>query len=429
MLFLPICILDDECSCSPFLARVTACSCSGIGVWRTRPRECPPNCRSTSNRLTSPKHTFTYSWRSRHNAKPTMADQRRSAPSSPQEPFRFMDLPKALRLEIWRIFCPPITDDGRVILYFVVGLFVPGAKISVQKTRLLRETTETTRTLLALHRETRRLVSRALPDVLIFGARTDVNMKRLARFRERIGLHVPLEQQACRANIKGMVRFRKERDAVHFIHDYNGLPDPTMYGLHRSFVESVTIVTINDITADCRAILFLARFKNLKRVIYYQNMSDRFTRITTSFNWEWFATKACVQELYFEDDGEMTVRCFSKPRVWPSVKDIGIAVSKEARQLVQLASTRGWEVVPIATFHGDKAVGEIHRLLLEQYSVRAAQKEGKNDVEGEEEDESEEDESEEEEEEGKSEDEEDEEDGSEEEAGWETCSSFDPNEG
>ncbi|OAQ74901.1 hypothetical protein VFPBJ_10196 [Purpureocillium lilacinum] len=158
-------------------------------------------------------------------------------------------------------------------------------------------------------------------------------------------------------------------------------------------------------------------------------MSDRFTRITTSFNWEWFATKACVQEFYFEDDGEMTVRCFSKPRVWPSVKDIGIAVSKEARQLVQLASTRGWEVVPIATFHGDKAVGEIHRLLLEQYSVRAAQKEGKNDVEGEEEDESEEDESEEEEEEGKSEDEEDEEDGSEEEAGWETCSSFDPNEG
>jgi len=248
-------------------------------------------------------------------------------------------LPSELRLNIWELFCPEITDGEKLTLPFMLVPSCPAYKVTITSGTSLKEATNSTRTLLAIHQETRRVALHALPDTLVF------------RAGRRYG--------------EAVVRFKKERDGIMLTHVY-GPYGERVYDLPRSIVENVAIVISGDrgsIHGGSPLVSFLLELENLKRVFYEQPLYGRRRKAVTSFKWEWFVTEDCHQEHSRAADGEVSVRCTPTRDSWPYIKYRALAVEDEPRELIECARTRDWEVVPVAIFVGDKALREYERLV------------------------------------------------------------------
>jgi hypothetical protein len=106
---------------------------------------------------------------------------------------QFTRLPIELRYRIWECFCPDLAAKGRVYSFPTEYLsnYRSNARpgLGVMARGMLKQQTEPARRVLAVHRESRQLALKALPDTLAF------------------------DRETC--DEKGLVRFYSKRDIVH----------------------------------------------------------------------------------------------------------------------------------------------------------------------------------------------------------------------
>lgn len=257
---------------------------------------------------------------------------------------KFQDLPRELRIDIWELICPEFTTATQILEFRVQAMPNNAPYYTVYDTASLMDSTKKIRKVLAVHRESRAIVTQRLTGTLTFRASRD-------------------------PSIEGLVRFNQGRDLI-YLKDFaplssNGAITLVLYHLP-DFAGCVQNVVVNRRSIDendRRCATFLTNLIKLEKVFYCQTAVSNTPLYTLS--WKWFTSSSCYQRRRWSGD-ETSIYCWPKLDTGLYIENMPRDVAHCARILNDYAQTHGWKLLPMVVFKGEYGMEDYSKLVTKE---------------------------------------------------------------
>ncbi|KAL2157275.1 hypothetical protein VTH06DRAFT_6315 [Thermothelomyces fergusii] len=276
----------------------------------------------------------------------------------------FKSLPFELRYRIWQFFCPEITVPSRVYWFQADTRFRRDGSLKMVAAEgpFLEQQTRSVRSLLAIHRETRELALRALPDTLSVGRR-------------------------------GTIRFNSAKDVVIFDSLEDVIDEFELMPRLRGFSEHIRHLAVDPLVIDRRGIplsVFFASFKNLKTIYYLTDPDDHplpHLRWCTADKVNRYSITTFEEGPGLGEDGQH-LHCWPDTTNHPDFAEAEVPLDEMASDLLHTGSPvaikgaefNGIPIWPMVVFWWESPWGRFHDVLeWERAETPEGESEGSSD--------------------------------------------------
>lgn len=288
----------------------------------------------------------------------------------------FNRLPPELRCIIWEMYCPDLRAPARFLEFQIesssgcAGLHDDASRYVALPGSAMGNSTRRIRKLLAVHRESRALVMRTLPDSLAFSYTANLSANRRRDGKQKGGL--------------GTVRFHGERDVVMLnnlpVEDRDWFDRPNWKPFLDEFtrpIQKVAFLVMGylDPHSAQGLRLTLRQFPQLKDVHYATLFAGRLTGMGSPIpDVTWIRESFIQGYTIHKRDPELLCQPF-RPEFfcWPDADKApdfrALRLAEEVECFEPLAAEEGWRLLPMICFTGLYYLRD-HRAMMDKQHAK-----------------------------------------------------------